>query len=205
MFSFAAFLLFLVLPSPIQDEPKPVISKDPITAEQIAVYRAMLEAYTKEDKDPTLNIGNVTEPFTMKGEFTGGCPKDSSDAEPASSQEPQVIHRLDPAVALNGKMVLVDPDQQAALIKKNDPQNLIINSIKDHQPATESDLDQSLKTAFSTGLFTFSEIVFNKQHTRAILEYGFSCGMLCAHGNTVILKKVQKKWKVSKTCSSWIS
>jgi hypothetical protein len=205
MFSFAAFLLFLILPSPIQNEPKPVISKDPLTAEQIAVYRAMLEDYTKDEKDPALNISNVTNPFTLKGKFTGGCPEDSNDAEPASSQETQVIHRLDPAVALNSKMVMVDRDQQVALIRKNDPQNLLINSVKDHQSPSDSDLDKSLKTAFSTGLFTFSEIVFNKQHTRAIMEYGFSCGMLCGHGNTVILKKVQKKWKVSRACSSWIS
>jgi hypothetical protein len=193
------------MPSPIQDEPKPVISKDPLTAEQIAVYRAMLETYTKGDKDSALNIANVTDPFTMNGEFTGSCPKDSNDAEPASSQEPQVIHRLDPAVALSSKMVLVDPDQQVELIRKNDPQHLIINSIKDQQTPTDSDLDQSLKTAFSTGLFTFSEIVFNKQHTRAILSYSFSCGRLCGHGNFVVLKKAHGKWKVGKVCGGWIS
>ena len=70
---------------------------------------------------------------------------------------------------------------------------------------SDSDLDKSVNTAFSTGLFTFSEIVFNKKHTRAILEYSFVCGRLCGHGNIVTLKKVRNHWKVGKVCGGWVS
>ncbi|HEY2393834.1 MAG TPA: hypothetical protein VGK22_21855 [Candidatus Angelobacter sp.] len=204
MFSLAALLLFLAIAPPMQDEPKPVISKEPLTAEQIAVYRAMLQAYAGDKKDAALNISNVTYPSTVNGKFTGGCPKDTGAANSTSSESP-VIHRMDPVVALNSKMVLVDPEQQEALIRKNDPQNVLMNSVKDHQPRSDSDLDRSLKTAFSTGLFSFSEIVFNKQHTRAILEYGSVCGWLCGGGATVILKKTQGQWDVGETCSIWMS
>jgi hypothetical protein len=195
MLNFAILLVLIAVP--IQDEPKPVLSKDPLTAEQIAVYRAVLMRYTGGG-DTALNIANVTDPFGAGSEFTGGCPKE--DAAP-----PPAIHRLDPAIALNSKMVLVDPHKQKEMIEKNDPQNLLTTSTKDHEPVSDKDLDKSVQTAFATGLFRFSEIVFNKQHTRAVLEYGFVCGWLCGHGNTVILKKVRGRWKVRKTCSSWIA
>ena len=77
--------------------------------------------------------------------------------------------------------------------------------IESHEPVSDSDLDKSLNTAFSTGLLTFSEIVFNKKHTRAILEYSFFCGRLCGHGDIVILKKVRKHWKVKEICGGWVS
>jgi hypothetical protein len=65
---------------------------------------------------------------------------------------------------------------------------------------TEKQLDSSLREAFATGLFTFSEIAFDKRHQRAVLAYSFVCGGLCGHGNTIVLKKVGAKWKRVKTC-----
>lgn len=195
-------LLLFLLPAPAQDQPKPVLSKDPLTAEQIAVYRVMLANYTK-GADAALNISNVTDPFGDSSDFSHGCPKDTS--EHSSSSSPAIIHRLDPAVLLNSKMVLVDPHQQAQVVKENDPQKLIMGTIDSHQRVSDSDLSKSVQTAFSTGLFTFSEIVFNKKHTRAALQYGFVCGGLCGNGSTVVLKKVRGKWKVGKVCSFWMS
>jgi hypothetical protein len=179
-----------------------VLSKDPLTAEQIAVYRAILANYTK-GVDAALNISNVTDPFGESSNFSHGCPKDTSEHSPSSS--PQIVHRLDPTVLLNSKMVLVDPHQQAELVKENDPQNLIMGAIDNHQPVNDSDLSKSVQTAFSTGLFTFSEIVFNKKHTQATLQYGFVCGGLCGSGSTVVLKKVHGNWEIGKVCSFWMS
>jgi hypothetical protein len=181
-----AFLLLSLVALPIQDdEPKPVLSQDPLTAEQIAVYRAMLADYTKGE-DVALNIQEDV----------------AAQAQPTPTP---IVHRMDPSVALNAKMVLVDPQQQAAIVKKNDPQNLVMKVIDSHEPVSDSDLDKSINTAFSTGLFTCSEIIFNKKHTRAILEYSFVCGRLCGHGNIVTLKKVRNHWKVSKVCGGWVS
>lgn len=74
-----AFLLLSLVATPIQDdEPKPVLSQDPLTAEQIAVYRAMLADYTK-DEDGALNIANVTDPFgggLTDPALAEGCPKE---------------------------------------------------------------------------------------------------------------------------------
>lgn len=63
----------------------------------------------------------------------------------------------------------------------------------------------SVNQAFRTGLFTLSEIAFDKRHQYAVLAYSFDCGMLCGHGDTIILKKVGEKWKQVKTCRIWIS
>ena len=70
---------------------------------------------------------------------------------------------------------------------------------------TEKQLAGSLHEAFATGLFTFSEIAFDKRHQHAVLAYSFVCGGLCGHGNTIVLRKVGGKWKPRKTCQSWIS
>ncbi len=75
-----------------------------------------------------------------------------------------------------------------------------MKSIDDHEKVTEHQLDDSVKKAFETGLFTLSEIVFDKQHRRAVVAYSFVCGGLCGNGNTLVLKKIGQRWKISKRC-----
>jgi len=87
----------------------------------------------------------------------------------------------------------------------NDPQKLIKKAIDDHEKVTDKELDKSTKKAFETGLFTLSEIVFDKQHKHAVVAYSFVCGGLCGNGNTLLLEKVGKKWKISKSCGGWVS
>lgn len=194
-------LLLLISSAPAQDETKPVISKDPLTAEQIAIYRAVLVNYTNGD-DISLNLANRTEPISLAFQedncLRGIDLHKTRDAKP-------VVHLLDPAVALSPKMALVDPDQQNAAVEKNDPDHLIHRAIDNHEPVSDKELEDSVKQAFATGLFTFSEIAFNSPHTRAVLAYSFHCGMLCGNGNKVVLKKVGGKWKVAKSCGGWVS
>jgi hypothetical protein len=69
----------------------------------------------------------------------------------------------------------VDPEQQESKVKQNDPQNLIKKAIDEREPVTDGQLDKSLKLAFSTGLFSLSEIVFDKGHRHAFVSYSFVC------------------------------
>jgi hypothetical protein len=185
------------------DTPKPKVSGKSLTPEQVAVYRAVLEDYTRGWK-AALNLANKTEPLEESGPFsTEGCIQ-GLQLEAGENSVP-VIHQLDSSVTLNLRIVLVDPHRQQEKIKKGDPQNLIKKSIDDHEKVTDKQLDNSVKQAFNNGLFTLSEIRFNKEHRRAVLTYSFTCGMLCGHGNTLILKKVGEKWKVDKKCGGWIS
>jgi hypothetical protein len=197
--------LFLAVFSFAQDnQPKPVGNKDPMTAEQIAIYRTVLINYIGKENDAALNIASRTRPFTLSDfQDNKSCLRGTGiQIDPMKAN---IVHQLPPAIALSPRMVLVDPDQQNKTVKQNDPQNLIHRAIDDHQPVTEKELETSVNQAFANGLFTFSEIVFNKQHTRAVLKYSFHCGMLCGHGNTVLLKKVNGKWKFGRLCGGWIS
>ena len=106
--------------------------------------------------------------------------------------------------AVRLKIVLVDPDDQEKKVAENDPQKLMHKAI-DGEAVTDKQLDESLKKAFASGLFTLTEIIFDKEHRHAMVAYSFFCGGLCGHGNTVILEKTGHGWKLSKWCGGWIS
>ncbi len=195
----AVFLSLSICAMTQEDAPKPKVSDDSLTPEQIAVYRAVLKDYTK-GSDGALNLANITEPLDQsdKACFEGievGVSKVSTP----------VVHRLTPSLVLNSRIVLVDPDRQQKAIKENDPQNLLKKAVDDHEKVTDEQVDQSVKQAFETGLFALSEIAFDKEHRRAVVAYSFACGMLCGNGNTLVLKKVGKDWRVTKRCGGWVS
>ena len=102
-------------------------------------------------------------------------------------------------------VVLVNGELQQKKVEENDPQKLMKRAIDGGKRVTEKQLDGSLHQAFAAGIFTLSEIAFDKRHQHAVLAYSFVCGGLCGHGNTVVLRKAGGKWKQRKTCRSWIS
>jgi hypothetical protein len=191
-------LVALVVPWALAQDnsQKPQLSKDPLTADQIAIYRVVLEDYVK-GSDGALNLANKTNPA---GSDLGDADCLRKAGLEIASKSARVAHLLDPTVALSPKMVLVDPERQRATVDKNDPGNVIRKG-----ETTEDQVGKAVDEAFRTGLFTFSEIVFDKEHRHAGLSYSFVCGMLCGHGNTVILEKIKDKWKISKRCAGWIS
>jgi hypothetical protein len=182
-----------------ENTPKPSVSDTPLASEQIAVYRAVLGVYLK-GSDGVLNLANITEP--LDGIDTA-CARglDAGVAKESAS----IVHRIAPSTVADTKIDLVDSDRQQATIKDNDPQNLMRKAIDDHQKITDEQLDQSLKIAFGTGLFTLSEIVFDREHRRAAVSYSFVCGGLCGNGNTLVFKKVGHSWKVAKRSGGWVS
>jgi hypothetical protein len=192
-------VIFPLCAVPQETTRKPKVSDEPLTAEQIAVYRAVLTDYLK-GSDGELNVANMTEPLDAsdKACFRG---MESKDLKSASA----VIHRVEPLLISNTKIALVDTQHRESAIKENDPQNLIKKAIGDHQKVTNEQLDSSVKQAFRSGLFTLSEIVFDREHRRAVVAYGFVCGMLCGNGNTLVLKKIGEHWKVTKRCGGWVS
>jgi len=151
---------------------KAILSNDALSAEQIAVYRAVLTDYLK-GSDGALNLANMSE---LLDRSDRACFKgvESGDA----SLPAPVIHRLEPSILVNTKIVLVDRGRQRETVRDNDPQNLLEKAIDDHEKVTNEQLDQSVKQAFQTGLFTLSEIAFDKEHRRAVVGYSFVCGML---------------------------
>ena len=97
-----------------EDGPKPRLSDESLTTEQIAVYRAVLSDYLK-GSNGSLNLANMTEPlFRYRPCFKGMELGNTSVPAP-------VIHRLDASLVVNTKIALVDPERQQSAIKGNDP------------------------------------------------------------------------------------
>src|SRR5579871_993528 len=84
------------------EEQKPKVSQSPLTAEEIAVYRAVLKGYVK-NSERSLNLADTTYPLGSSGAFG---PDDRClngvKLEPADKSA-IAVHRLDPAVALSAK------------------------------------------------------------------------------------------------------
>jgi hypothetical protein len=175
------------------------VSDAPLASEQLAVYRVVLGNYLK-GSGRVLNLANITEPFD---EPDTACVTglDSRVAKRSAS----TVHRIASSFVADTKITLVDSSRQQATIKENDPQNLIRKAVDDHQKIADEQLDQSVKSAFDTGLFTLSEIAFDREHRRAVVSYSFVCGGLCGNGSTLVLRKVGHNWKVLKRCGGWVS
>ena len=107
------------------------------------------------------------------------------------------FHNLTPDILPGKNMRLVDANQQAILVANNDPERKMGKgeSVKD-----------AVKSAFATGLFSVSEIAFDKEHRHALVSYRFWCGSLCGSGATLVFEKVDGEWRsTDRMCGGWIS
>jgi hypothetical protein len=94
-------------------------------------------------------------------------------------------------------MKLVDPRVQSGIVRSNDPSN----TIRDGKPVKDA-----VEAAFASGLFSMSEIAFDKEHHFAVVRYSFWCGSLCGHGSTLVFEKVNGEWRnANRLCGGWIS
>ena len=180
---------------------KAKVSSESLTKEQTAVYRVVLQDFLKDSKDK-LKLSNTTKPLDETADSPSrGCPKTSSPPTPDASTS--VVHRLDSAATLDPRVELVDSDRQAEEIKNLDPTILMKRVIIERENVPQKEIDDATEQAVKNGLFTLSEIVFNKEHNRALVSHSFVCGELCGQGRVLLLKKVGQKWKVHKTCQEW--
>jgi hypothetical protein len=195
----AAVLISICSTRPLQ-EAVPTLSKDPLTADQIAIYRTFLENYA--GAPAPVHVANRTDALV-----DAESDDDSDDTGvPQCLKRLKIVfdkdatgsaHMLDPSLAIPGRFVLVDPDLQAASVKENDPSKTM------RAGKTSED---AVNQAFSTGLLSFSEIAFDKKHHVAAMSFSFWCGRSCGHGAIVVFKKKSGQWKISKKpCVEWIS
>src|SRR6185369_3302644 len=92
-----------------------------LTDEQIAVYRAVL-TYYKRDNGATLNLANVTVSLRDMPLRDEDCAKPSTMRGDDSSS---VAHKLPANMAAGLNIVLVDPKQQRKRVEENDPQEVL--------------------------------------------------------------------------------
>ena len=106
-------------------------------------------------------------------------------------------HALPPDVLVGKGMTLVDPSRQTKVVRSNDPSNTIRKG---------KSVESAVQDAFANGLFSMSEIAFDKEHHFAVVSYRFCCGSLCGNGSTQVFEKIKGEWKnANRNCGSWVS
>lgn len=196
-------LAFLTASLPqLTENTPPILSKDPLTADQIAIYRTFLENYA--GAPAPLHVANRTEalPIDESNDFSEDdtddpCAKDLKKLKLINEREAgTTVHMLDPSLAIKDRVILVDPDVQGIQVKANDPGK----TMKEGKTSKEA-----VNQAFATGLLTMSEIVFDQHHRAALMSFSFWCGRRCGHVDLFLFKKTRKNWKLSKPCVVGIS
>jgi hypothetical protein len=187
------FLLLIVLASCLaystsaEKLPKPQVSANPVGANSLAIYRDFLKSYNN-GSGSALNISELTVPFQPNDSDRKGCLREFQASDFGSN----IVHRFS-ADAFPPPSRLVDSQKQKVLNPGT--------AIKQGQP-----VEDAVKQGFASGVFTFSEIVFDSSHTHAALLFSFYCGSLCGNGGTLIYEKNDGAWKQTKSrCSQWIS
>jgi hypothetical protein len=179
----------------LQEETKSTPSPVPLTVDQIAVYRTFLQSYDN-GSNAVVNLANKTVPlYLAERDKDSECLKGIKleDVHEAAS----VVHMLDFGLAVKGRVVLVDPEQQVTKIMSN-------YSGKTKRKGKFP--DNAVADAVKSGLLSVSEIAFDKDHHFAILNFSFECGILCGRGATFVLEKTGEEWKVIKRqCAGWES
>lgn len=185
-------LFFFVVLTAIAQKPTVPLSTQPLSADQVAIYKDFLSAYQSEDKDLkfVLNVAATTVPLLIEDSDLKGCARGIAKRDAAAAG--MSVHRL-PAELEGAKAHLVD----AKTHKINDPGD----AIRKGQP-----VDNAVDAGFRAGLFTFSEIAFDSRHQLAAFSFSFHCGRLCGHGGLVIYELRNSKWSRSKRdCGGWVS
>jgi hypothetical protein len=186
---FTFLLVFASLPQSTEDTP-PILSKDPLTADQIAIYRIVLENYG--GAPAPLHVANrtaalpINEPDdSSEDDFDGPCLKEVKKLRLVNKKDVgTTVHMLDPSLAIKDRVILVDPDAQGIQVEANDPSKTM------REGKTS---DEAVNQAFATGLLAMSEIVFDQRHRVALMSFSFWCGRACGHVAVLLFKKTGRK------------
>ena len=188
--------------------PKPKVSGQPLTPEQVAVYRTVLKNYLLKHSGDVLNVADTTEPlkrtgpvFDRTGPVFGYCMAGVELDRPGSSAP--VVHKLSQSVLIDPRIILVEPEQQNARIKQNDPQKVVRQAKAHGKTVTAAEVEKFEKVAEANGMLSLSEISFDKTHSHAVVTYSFVCGEDCGDGRIFVLEKVGDEWKLIRGCLLW--
>jgi hypothetical protein len=171
--SFAVFILAWGCWS--QD--KPVLSRSPLSEEQLNVYRGFLETSSVLH---IKNLANLTVPFGFKG-FPEGRPCLRGIELENASESLRTAHTFGSEITKGMELRLIDPLEQAKLSQQQDA-----SSSNQKEKLTKDDQ----KTNPELNFLVLSEIVFDTRHQFAILKYVFVCGQHCVSGATLVMEKV---------------
>jgi len=165
-----------------------------LSADEVAVYQAVLHQWNSNAH--TLNVANRTFPLdALSSNSSCECLRNVDVQSLASASHS--FHYLTQTVFPESNVRLVDPDEQLTTVRRNDPHSGM---------AVGKSVERAVKDAFASGLFSLSEIAFDREHHLALVSYGFVCGSLCGNGGRLLLEKVDGVWKIKgRECGGWVS
>jgi hypothetical protein len=172
-------------------EKGPTLSADPLTQDQLAVYRVVLSNWMDNGKGThIIHLAIQTMPFLLS-DMDSECGK-NLHMNQGSVNEVHKFRSEDIPQLSPSKVKLVDPEAQSKEVVENDPHTNIRKG---------TSIESAVENGFAHGLTTLGEIHFDKDHTHAIVAYDFSCGRTCGNGSTVILEKKNGEWHLISRCS----
>ena len=172
---------------------KPIRNANPLSSDDVAIYRGIVELWNSNPRS-VLNVSNRTFPLDQDL-WDCGCLKGIEVQNIANAAHS--FHILTGDVLGEKVIRLVDADKHGAIVQSNDRSNSI---------RVGKSVEAAVNKSFSTGLFSVSEIAFDKEHQRAIVSYSFACGSLCGSGGAWRFEKVDGAWKKSEhICGGWVS
>jgi hypothetical protein len=171
------------------------VTKKQLSEDRLRVYSDFLKVW-RRDTIPTLNIATDLDALDSGASSTeGNCAKDL-DAEPMAKEPVHQFTLADAGKLGQSAVNLVDRDAQLKDVEKYDPAITIQRG---------QSVDSAVRDGYSHGLFSFSEIQFDKTHEHALLTYSFYCGQQCGNGGTVLMTKTDLGfWAISARCHQWM-
>lgn len=169
----------------------------PLDADEIAIYQAVIRQWNSNS--PTaLNVSSKT--FSLDTTFsseTSECGCWAGFSAESLLKASHSFHTLTENDLPKNGVRLVHPREQNAIVAEKDPDTAIL----DGRPVVDA-----VDSAFANGLFSISEIVFDKERHHALVSYAFYCAALCGSGATWVFEKVNGQWKkADRACGGWVS
>jgi hypothetical protein len=166
-----------------------------LSSDEIAIYKAVLLQWVAGDRTP-LNVALQTyplEPFPEAGSTPCECLR-NIDAQTLAAAS-RSFHILSREILPRKKARLVDPDDYSMAPSSKD----------DGSPRGANPSDLAMADV-ANGVFSMSEIAFDREHRRALVSYSFACGLLCGSGLTIVFEKIDGEWRSTKIeCGGWAS
>jgi uncharacterized protein YrzB (UPF0473 family) len=159
------------------------------TDDEYAVYSAILNDIQRENKiiavtdQTTQGFGGGSEFFTYDNKVSVEYKEAFSNFDEKNKKKQKLTNNFNSTV----KTVMISIKDEENLLRGN-------QRAKAYQ-----------KYANAYTFIQFSRVGFNKEHNKAILYYGTTCGPLCGGGNNVFLEKVNGKWIIKHTVGLWVS
>ncbi len=165
-----------------------------MSGDEIAIYKAVLLQWIAGDRT-ALKVALQTyplEPFSEAGSTPCECLRNIDVQTLAATS--RSFHNLPREILPRKNVRLVDADEYSKTTSSKD-----VGSARDY-PGDPSMAD------VANGVFSMSEIAFDREHRRALVSYSFTCGLLCGSGLTIVFEKIDGEWRGIKVeCSGWAS